>query len=179
MNFSVPCDEIYKEYVDVKDSLVVHRPDDGHKDWFAVTLYGVDSLSTNSHWEYGLRQKKKITDVGLKCLKTLNWVMNLPYVRIDDVRYLVIKPNGYIAEHIDVEECNWLEPLNISITYPVGSEFLMNEQLVPYNPGVSMVLNIHYPHSVVNNSNEERLHLLVHGKKKKEFWNYVKNFKQP
>lgn len=179
MNFDVPCEEIYKEYYSIKDNLVIHRPEDGHKDWCAMTLYGVSSSSTNSHWEYGLKQKKKITDIGSKCPKTLEWVMSLPYARIDDVRYLVIKPKGYIAEHVDVEECNWLEPLNVSITYPVGSKFLMKNELVPYKPGVSMVLNIHYPHSVVNNSDEERLHLVVHGKKKKEFWNYVKQFKQP
>jgi hypothetical protein len=35
------------------------------------------------------------------------------------------------------------------------------------------VLNIHYEHSVENNSDEERIHLLVHGKKKKEFWDDV------
>jgi len=53
MNFDVPCDEIQKEYESVKESLVIHRPEDGHKDWCAMTLYGTASDNTNSHWEYG------------------------------------------------------------------------------------------------------------------------------
>ena len=36
-----------------------------------------------------------------------------------------------------------------------------------------MVLNVHYEHYVENNSNEERVHLVVHGKKSKDFWSQV------
>ena len=179
MNFDVPCDDIMDEYVNVRNSLILHRPEDGHQDWYAVTLFGTGSKKTNSHWEYGLRQKKDLTDIGKLCPKTMNWIMSLPYARIDDVRYLVIKPGGFIAEHIDVPDRNWLEPLNISITYPEGNEFFMNGEVVPYCAGTSMVLNIHYPHKVINNSQEDRLHLLIHGKKKKEFWNYVKDYCEP
>lgn len=171
MNWKVPVDVIESEYNNVKDSLVIHRPEDGHKDWCAVTLYGVDSDKTNSHWEYGLRARKKVTDVGKKCPKTMEWISTLPIARLDDVRFLVIKPGGYIAPHIDVPDRNWLEPINICITWPAGSEFIHNGKQVPYKPGMSLVLNIHYEHQVKNNSNEERLHLLIHGKKKKEFWN--------
>ncbi len=71
MNWKVPVDVIEQEYLNIKDELVIHRPEDGHKDWYAVTLYGVDANSTNSHWEYGLRAKKDLTEVGKQCLKTM------------------------------------------------------------------------------------------------------------
>ena len=171
MNWNVPVDVIEKEYLNVKDELVVHRPEDGHKDWFAVTLYGVGSDKTNSHWEYGKRERKTVTDVGLKCPKTMEWIYSLPLARIDDVRFLVIKPGGYIAPHIDVPEQNWLEPINVCITWPEGSIFTHNGKQLPYAPGVPLVLNIHYEHDVKNNSDKERLHLLIHAKKSKEFWN--------
>jgi len=173
MNFKVPCSDIEKEYKAVRNSLVVHRPEDGHKDWFAMTLYGVGANSTNSHWEYGRKAKKDITDVGKQCPKTMEFVNSLPYARIDDLRYLVIKSGGYIAEHVDVPEHNWLDPLNISITYPKGSKFVMDGEDIPYHSGASFVLNIHYPHMVKNESKEDRLHLLIHGKKKKEFWDDI------
>ena len=180
MEFAPPCETICQEYLKVKDSLVVHRPEDGHKDWHAVTLYGFGEGHTNSHWEYNRRkQRPTLTRIGEQCPQTMKWIDTLPYARIDDVRFLVIKPNGYIAEHVDVPDRNWLEPLNISITYPQGSEFIMDNEIVPYSPGTSMVLNIHYPHKVINNSEEDRLHLLIHGKKKREFWKYVKHVKQP
>jgi len=173
MNWQVPVDVIEQEYINVKDTLVIHRPEDGHKDWYAVTLYGVDSSSTNSHWEYGLRAKKSLTKVGEQCPLTMQFVKSLPLARIDDVRFLVIKPGGYIAPHIDVPDRNWLEPINICITWPEGSEFTHNGKQLPYAPGVPLVLNIHYEHDVKNNSDKERLHLLVHGKKSGDFWNDV------
>lgn len=180
MDFNVPCDTILKEYNSIKKSLIIHRPEDGHKDWFAVTLYGFGSDKTNSHWEYRQKGLKPFTtDIGKKCAKTMSWIKTLPYSRIDDVRFLVIKPKGYIAKHIDIPEQNWLEPLNISITYPEGNKFILNNKELKYEPGMSVVLNIHYEHYVENNSDEERIHLLVHGKKTKEFYNYVKTFAQP
>ena len=110
---------------------------------------------------------------------TLQWVRSLPFARIDDVRFLVIKPKGYIAKHIDVPERNWLEPLNICLSYPQGNKFVLNNKEVHYVPGMPLVLNIHYEHYVENNSDEERVHLLVHGKKKQEFWDHVETFRQP
>ena len=87
MNFDVPVKQILTEYELIKDRLVVHRPEDGHKDWCAVTLYGFDSDKTNSHWEYDRRKKRpEITDIGDRCPRTIEWVKSLPYARIDDVR---------------------------------------------------------------------------------------------
>ena len=171
MNFDVPVGPILREYNQVKDNLNIQRPEYDHKDWYAVTLYGYGSDKTKSHWEY--RQpgvNPFLTDIGEKCYGTIKWVNSLPYARIDDIRFLVIKPGGYISKHIDVPEHNWLDPLNISLTYPEGSKFILNEKEVPYKPGVSIVLNVHYEHYVENNSDEERVHLVVHGKKNKDFW---------
>lgn len=176
MNFQVPVNGILREYAEVKDSLNLQRPEYDHKDWHAVTLYGYGADKTKSHWEY--RQKGVrpfITDIGEKCFNTVRWVKSLPYDRIDDIRFLVIKPGGYISKHIDVPEHNWLDPLNISLTYPEGSKFILNEKPVPYKAGASIVLNVHYEHYVENNSNEERVHLVVHGKKNKDFWSAAIN----
>ena len=178
MDFDVPVKQLLTEYERIKHRLVTHRPEDGHKDWCAVTLYGFDSDKTNSHWEYDRRkQRPEITDVGEQCPRTIEWVKGLPYARIDDIRFLVIKPGGYIAKHIDVPEQNWLEPLNICLSYPKGNRFVLNGKEVDYRPGMPLVLNIHYEHYVENNSDHERVHLLVHGKKKQEFWNSVHSWR--
>ena len=180
MNFIVPTNAILREYQNVKDKLVIHRPEDGHKDWYAITLFGFGADKTNSHWEYRKKREKPfVTEIGERCMGTLQWVRSLPFARIDDVRFLVIKPKGYIAKHIDVPERNWLEPLNICLSYPQGNKFVLNNKEVHYVPGMPLVLNIHYEHYVENNSDEERVHLLVHGKKKQEFWDHVETFRQP
>ena len=178
MDFDVPVKQILTEYELIKERLVIHRPEDGHKDWCAVTLYGFAPDKTNSHWEYDRRkQRPDVTEVGARCPRTIEWVKSLPYARIDDIRFLVIKPNGYITKHIDVPERNWLEPLNICLSYPKGNKFVLNGKKVDYKPGMPLVLNIHYEHYVENNSDHERVHLLVHGKKKQEFWNSVHSWR--
>ena len=57
MDFDVPVKQLLTEYELIKDRLVIHRPEDGHKDWCAVTRYGFDSNKTNSHWEYDRRKQ--------------------------------------------------------------------------------------------------------------------------
>ena len=54
MNWQVPVDVIEQEYLAVKDSIIIHRPEDGHKDWKAVTLYG-SWLATNKQ-SLGIRK---------------------------------------------------------------------------------------------------------------------------
>ena len=63
--------------------------------------------------------------------------------------------------------------------YPEGNKFVLNNKQVDYEPGMPLVLNIHYEHYVENQSDQERVHLLVHGKKKKEYWDHVETFRQP
>ena len=43
MKFMVPTNAILREYKEIKHTLVNHRPEDGHKDWYAVTLFGFGS----------------------------------------------------------------------------------------------------------------------------------------
>ena len=57
MKFVVPTNAILREYKEIKDTLINHRPEDGHKDWYAVTLFGFGSDKTNSHWEYDRRKQ--------------------------------------------------------------------------------------------------------------------------
>ena len=56
---------------------------------------------------------------------------------------------------------------------PLRFAFILNNKEVPYKAGASIVLNVHYEHYVENNSDEERIHLVIHGKKNKDFWSQV------
>ena len=66
---------------------------------------------TKSHWELPSKRVRDLflPEIGEKCIGTVRWVKSLPYARIDDIRFLVIKPGGYISKHIDVPEHNWLD----------------------------------------------------------------------
>ena len=65
MNFNVPCHDIEQEYLSVKETLTINRPQDGHKDWFAVSLF----------------LKDNITEVGLKCPKTTDFLSHYHMIK--------------------------------------------------------------------------------------------------
>ena len=177
LDWYVPYNHILREINKLSKFLVSHRPEDGHSGWLAVTLYGYSSKETKSHWEYlkiYKNKKKAVTKAGEICPYTLNWTKTLPFSRIDDIRVLVLKPNGVIQPHIDIPDKNWLDPVSIAIHWPAQCQFRFTHKgLVPFGTGKSFVLNIHYEHGVKNNSNENRVNLLIHGKKKEGFWNDV------
>ena len=161
LDFDVPVDLLLEEYYTLKTK--EHRPEDGHIGWRGVTVFGTDD--TRSHWETGRGEWKD-------CPNTRKFVESLPYSRIDQVRFLVLEAEGFIKEHVDVPDRNWLDPLHIALTYPTDCIFYQ-DGIIPFAPGRSFVVNIHYPHSVINNSNEDRIHLLVNGKKRKDFYDHM------
>lgn len=161
LDFDVPVDLLLEEYYTLKTK--EHRPEDGHIGWRGVTVFGTDD--TRSHWETGRGEWKD-------CPNTRKFVESLPYSRIDQVRFLVLEAKGFIKEHVDVPDRNWLDPLHIALTYPTDCIFYQ-DGIIPFAPGRSFVVNIHYPHSVINNSNEDRIHLLVNGKKRKDFYDHM------
>lgn len=177
LSWNVPVKDILSEVNTLSKFFVSHRPEDGHNGWLAVTLYGYNTMETKSHWEYlkvYKNRKKKITKAGETCPKTLSWVETLPFSRIDDIRFLVLEPNGVIQPHIDISDRNWLDPVSVAIYWPDQCQFRFTHKgSVPFATGKSFVLNIHYEHSVKNNSNEKRVNLLIHGKKREDFWDDV------
>lgn len=160
LNFEVPIQEILEEYSTLETR--EHRPEDGHSGWYGVTVFGTED--TRSHWETGTGEWKD-------CPKTREFVESLPYSRIDQVRFLVLKPGGFIKEHVDVPDRFWLDPLHIALKYPEGCVFYQ-EGIVPFETGKSFVINIHYPHYVMNETEEDRVHLVVNGKKRADFYDY-------
>ena len=176
LNWNVPFNEIFCEAKRLSNFFVTHRPEDKHKGWKAVTIYGYNSKNTKSHWEYLnlYKNKKKTTHAGKMCPKTLKWIETLPFSRIDDIRFLILNPKGVINPHIDVPDRNWLDPVSVAIHWPKQCQFKFTHKgFVPFATGKSFVLNIHYEHGVINHSNETRVNLLIHGKKRGDFWNDV------
>ena len=76
---------------------------------------------------------------------------------------MLLKPGGYIKPHKDFETRR-LAAYNVAITNPPGVEFALEEAgLVPWQPGDVRAIDIGRLHAVRNNSNEDRIHMIVHG----------------
>ena len=169
----VPAKEILQEYLSVSNKIKFYPHNRGslNKGWLAHTLYGYGENKTLSYLEYRNTSVKRHWSQSIKYLpKTLSFIKTLPYKQLYDVRFLLLKPGGYIYPHTDTQAM-CLDPLNIAIHFPKNCFFKFRQfGYLPIKTGKGFVVNIGYEHSVLNLSKEQRLHLVIHGKKSAQFY---------
>ena len=81
-----------------------------------------------------------------------------------------LAPSGYISIHDD-DPNNYKKvwALNLAINNPKDCEMhFWNDDyqyagMVPWAPGKAFKIRIHWKHMVMNNSNEVRYHMIIHG----------------
>lgn len=171
LDTTVPVDDIAHEWESVKHLAVLHRPKEsisdkffyGHRGWKSLTIYGVHHQTTEL-----TEGKRSWTEVADLCPLTKNWLEQ--NFCIDDttgrIRFMLLEPGGYILPHTDRPEKGLFE-INIAITNPQGCIFrFTNYGNVPFEKGSAFLMDISNQHLVYNNSDAERLHIIVHGKLK-------------
>ena len=177
----------YDEALAVYDEAIQHRkndydesnPDDyGHRGWRSLTLHGLGK-HVSQHWdskdvkamgfdfksEEEVREAYHWTEIADKCPKTVDMIKSIPgYMSFDRVRYMYLEPGGYITPHNDYEH-NKLGPLNISLNNPEHCYFKMidDNAYVPWKPGKMIKMNVGHQHAVMNDTNEVRVHMIIHG----------------
>mgnify|MGYP006414604945 FL=1 len=177
----------YNEAMAVYDEAIQHRkndydennPDDyGHRGWRSLTLHGLGK-HVSQHWdskdvaaagfvyadEREARAAYHWTEIADKCPETVKMIKSIPgYRTFDRVRYMYLEPGGYITPHTDYEH-NKLGPLNISLNNPENCHFKMidDNAYVPWKPGNMFKMNVGHRHAVMNDTDEVRVHMIVHG----------------
>jgi hypothetical protein len=171
---------VHRELKQLRYFFVPHRDNDkidsyGHDGWEALTLHGIDYDKTE-HWDrYGYRSEPEYrwTEVAEYCPHIVEQIKKLPYQSFSRVRIMKLKAGGYIMPHIDGPG-RIFGPLNIALTNPIGCKFIFKKYgEVPFKPGMGFLLDIGEEHCVVNNSSEDRYHIIVHGASKPEIRNLV------
>lgn len=180
-----PYSLMLKEAIAIKELFVSHRDDDSsqeeyaHKGWRSVCIHGESYDRTESYNEYPDNQGKTEKDINYKwctevvdnCPETLRYFKEVfPQQDYRRLRFMWLDPHGYIQPHIDFP-FSILGPINISLNNPEGCEFKMeNVGIVPFkDEGSAFVMNLSYAHSVTNNSDIPRIHIISHGKPNKNF----------
>lgn len=164
LSINVPADEIYKEFLSVKDMLVLHRSEDKYSNlanvgWKSLTIYGIaPDVTVKSE------QKHDWTTVAEKCPFTVNWIKE--HFEINNntgrIRFMLLEPGGYILPHVDRDTVG-LKETNIAITNPKNCRFqFLDRGKIPFEPGSAFLIDTSKKHMVVNNSEEDRLHIIVH-----------------
>lgn len=162
LNCEFPLQAVKEELKNLDEHWVAHRDNDS-EGWESMCIHGQSATHT-SGWtddlpDYGW------TEVADKCPRTVDWLKNTwSFREYHRVRFMKLKPGGYIAPHQDRPDRN-LTAINISIHEPVGHEFALEDAgTVPWREGDIRLIDIGRKHSLRNTGTEDRIHMIIHGK---------------
>jgi hypothetical protein len=167
----------------IKYLAVNHRSSYGNG-WQSLTLHG-----EKPHWTEAIdryptyenatdwNHEYHWTEIAESCPATVDYIKSLPYARLQRVRFMLLRAGGLIDYHRDVDKMS-LNPLNISINMPANCEFntydyesATPQKTIPFENHSAFLVNIGHYHRVINRSNEDRLHMIVHGRFTNDFYN--------
>ena len=169
-----------QEAINLKHRFVAHRDEDQgggyrHKGWQSLCIHGIDAEKTNHFEQYGYKSNQETpytwTDIIEQCPVAYNFFKNIfPYKSYYRVRYMLLEPGGYITPHNDSLDSK-LSPINMALNHPKGCKMKMKGHAgyVPFEPGKAFLLDVSNTHAYVNDSDEDRYHIIIHGTRAKEF----------
>ncbi len=177
------------EALSIEDMFIEHRSDESensHKGWKSVCIHGESWNRTNTWKSYKDNEGKKENDIVYKwcpeicerCPETARYFKEkFVHCNFQRLRFMWLDPQGYIQPHSDMPNINLLGPINISLNYPQGCNFKMKDYgYIPFsNDGNACILNIGIEHSVWNNSDTPRIHIISHGTPNQNFNRIVLN----
>ena len=177
-----PFKEMYAEAKAIKEHFVNHMEtlsrgapwyEDGqHQGWFSICLHNMtDSKIHNTKekvnekvWKYV--HERAWTKASKRCPVTTNYFKNVfPMKTYYRLRFMLLKPGGYVEPHSDSLTTNPSWQYNISLNNPNECFLVTEKGTVPFDDKGSVFLfNNYYKHSVINESEEDRYHIILHGR---------------
>jgi hypothetical protein len=165
LNIDVPYREILKEIGNIQSLLVAHRDSYGeHQGWKSFCIHGKSFDATREEHYYNDDRPYIWTPEARQYMpQTINYFCTKwPQTTFARLRVMLLEPGGYISTHSDSDQST-LTAINIAITQPVDCNFVMEKHgPVPFDVGSAFWLDISNKHTVFNNSNQPRWHLIVH-----------------
>jgi hypothetical protein len=169
LEISLPYEEMLAEAFALLDKFTPHRSGEySHDGWESLTIHGL-GWSKHENWDaYGYKKGKDAsndmvwTEIADLCPVTTKWLKEVfPCKKYGRVRFMLLRAGGAIAMHND-SSMKLIENINIALNNPAGCKWIWgdSEELIMEQGGV-YAMNLHYDHSVVNNSNEHRMHMII------------------
>lgn len=165
-------DKMHWEAKQLEKHYVPHRHHESHVGWSSLCIHGLSSVHTEAHHTYGFKDRESApyrwTDVADWCPTITDFFMNrYDYREYDRIRIMKLSPGGYIIPHKDslTEDENHIGPTNIALNNPEDCNFYMdNIGILPFKQGATIKLNLYNVHAVFNHSDEDRYHIIAHGR---------------
>ena len=171
---TIPHQEMLAEAQKLNSLFVDHRKDPNWG-WKALTIHGTRPDHTEDYYVYGFNDRESAnyqwTEIAEKCPVTTKWLKEMwPFDIFQRVRFVLLEPGAAILPHNDTDGERGFFAVNISLNQPFGCLMAMQGYgIVPWQPGEVRLMDIGLKHSVVNLSNENRYHMIIHGHADKNF----------
>jgi len=164
---------------------VDHRGSEEHSGWSSCCLHGLGIGKTNGYEFY------QDTDDGYHWTELTTLAPTItefwkvfPAETYKRIRFMKLAAGGRINMHRDCEpkDLEGFDPfehdfaLNLAVVHPDTCVMTVNRLTVPWKSGMSILLNISKDHEVVNNSEQDRIHMIAHfkvGNRKNEFCDLI------
>jgi len=178
LDISKPSSAMREELLQSLHLAVPHREDEGNG-WRSLTLHGHSSTMTDSDEAYSeqgfVLGEKSWTDVAKFFPLTKKWITeNVPFEKYGRIRVMIVDPGGYVSQHKDYPNGQLLAGINVAITHPQGVIFdIENYGNVEWQEGESRLIDLGSLHQVTNNSNEPRIHIIIHSEPIDDWGNEV------
>lgn len=167
---------------------VAHR-EDNNVGWNSCCIHGIDTDKTGAWTNYGYTDESTVpytwTELSYKVPNVKSfWQNEFPADNYRRVRFMELNPLSAITPHSDMpgklpgeQGMDMLEfgvPVNIAVVHPEDCHMVLEGYgRVPFKEGKAFIVNIRNYHSVINFSNQPRVHVIGHcygyGSKQKEF----------
>lgn len=168
LDITFPYQEMLKEAKALRNRFVPHRSGES-TGWHSLTLYGLGEDKTESWQQYGFKDSFEYSDslfwtnAANESPITKNFLLNnFPSKKFGRVRFMLLEAGGRIGMHID-SRAPLLENINLVLNNPLDCMWHWGHDNSTFfmEPGGAYAMNISYPHEIVNNSNEDRYHMIV------------------
>lgn len=165
LDLQVPWQEILKEIQGSKAALVPHRDDySEHQGWLSGCLHGRAWAATREDSYY---QDQTPFDWTAESQQYFAFTKDFfqsqwPATQYRRLRIMLLEPKGYITLHRDSNNPG-LNAVNIAITQPADCKFVFeNHGVIPFEPGSAFWIDTSINHTVYNDSDQPRWHMIVH-----------------
>jgi len=172
-----PYAEMLAEAGQLRHRFVDHRGENG-TGWLSLCIHGISAEHTNSAASYGLTDDTAAftwTNIEKDCPVTVDFFRNhFHYVKFQRVRFMLLQPGGFIEPHADNDNYHVGGAINISLSNPAGCRLTSTGGTVPFRDSGSMFyFNTSYEHAAFNDSDQDRLHIIVHGQPDMSYWQSI------
>ena len=160
-----PHEKILGEVQLLKDKFVEHRDGERHRGWKSLCLHGISMTQTMCPEDYGLKDSPEIfnwTEAAQLCPTAKNYFSRIyPAESYKRIRFMLVEKGGYILPHKD-RDTRSLGPLTIPLNVPKNCRLSMEAVgQLPFRLGYGYLMDISNFHSVWNQSDEDRYHIIV------------------